>query len=269
MSKMKRPSRQVARGTEGVVRLPEVGSDLGASRAARAFYAGDAPRLARRLLGQRLVRVLDDGTRLAGIIVETEAYLGVKDRAAHSFGGRRTARTEPMYGPPGTAYVYFTYGMHWCLNAVCGREGEPTAVLIRALEPTEGIEEMRRRRGIGDERASTALCSGPARLCQAMDIERGMNGRDLATDQVLFVERVRRRVIGAEALGNTPRIGVDYAGEWAGAMLRWFIRGNPHVSPGRNRDGSRGERGLVDGMGRATVQAAARGVGAARRRPRS
>jgi len=231
-----------------------------AERCDRAFFAGDARRLARRLLGQRLVRVLDDGTRLAGTIVETEAYPGVQDRAAHSFGGRRTARTEPMYGPPGTAYVYFTYGMHWCLNAVCGREEEPTAVLIRALEPTEGVEEMRRRRGIGGAKAATLLCSGPARLCQALEIDREMNGLDLATGESLFVERVRQRALGGAALENTPRIGVGYAGGWAGAMLRWFIRGNPHVSPGRNRLGSGGERGLVDGKGRATVLASARGV---------
>ena len=107
-------------------------------RIPRSFLAVDPEKLARRLLGQRLVRTLGDGTRLAGIIVETEAYLGVRDRAAHSFGGRRTPRNESMFARPGTAYVYFTYGMHHCVNVVCGRRDEPVAVLIRALEPVEG-----------------------------------------------------------------------------------------------------------------------------------
>jgi DNA-3-methyladenine glycosylase len=202
-------------------------------RCGRAFFAGDPRRLARRLLGQRLVRVLDDGTRLAGIIVETEAYLGVKDRAAHSFGGRRTPRNEVMYGPPGTAYVYFTYGMHWCLNAVSGREGEPTAVLIRALHPTEGLERMRAHRRLGPGSSDRALCSGPARLCQALEIDRSLNGIDLASDGRLFVERARRRVIAPHGLGASPRIGVGYAGAWAARHLRWFIKASPHVSPGR------------------------------------
>jgi DNA-3-methyladenine glycosylase len=236
-------------------------------RCDRTFFSGDAPGLARRLLGQRLVRILDDGTRLAGTIVETEAYLGVKDRAAHSFGGRRTPRTEPMYGPPGTAYVYFTYGMHWCLNAVCGREGQPTAVLIRALAPTEGPDAMRRLRGLAADRPLTTLCSGPARLCQALDINGVMSGRDLVTDPGLFVERVRRRVIGSARLGNSPRIGVGYAGRWAAAPLRWFIRDDPNVSPGRNRIAVPGERGLVDARGRATLISTDRRAGHARRRP--
>jgi len=210
--------------------------------------------MARRLLGARLVRVMPGGERLAGTIVEVEAYLGVEDAAAHSFGGRRTPRVEPMYGPPGTAYVYFTYGMHHCMNVACGREGEPVAVLIRALEPTEGLDTMRRHRlghqrpgrGVpivpktnkrrpGDAKTDkpmpeTSLCSGPAKLCQALALDRSHSGLDLVDHAWLFIERIRFRPLPESALGNTPRIGVDYAGDWADEPLRWFLRGNPHVS---------------------------------------
>ncbi len=108
-------------------------------------YGADPQTVARNLLGQRLVRV-DDGRRLAGVIVEVEAYLGLRDRAAHTYGGRRTARNESMYLGGGYAYVYFTYGMHHCLNVVCGGRGDGTAILLRAIEPTEGLEVMFARR---------------------------------------------------------------------------------------------------------------------------
>jgi len=178
--------------------------------------------LARALLGQHLVRTLDDGTRLAGRIVEVEAYLGVRDRAAHSFGGRRTARNESMYARPGTAYVYFTYGLHHCFNIVCGREGEPVAVLLRALAPVEGLEAMRSHRA-GSAKApreisDRLLCSGPARLCQALRIDRSLDGVDLCAPGPISVERrpaVRNPV-------RPARIGVAYAGEWADRPLRFL-----------------------------------------------
>jgi DNA-3-methyladenine glycosylase len=126
--------------------------------------------LAPRLLGCILVRRLSDGTRLSGMIVETEAYVGVKDRASHAFGGRRTERNESMYCDPGTLYVYFTYGMHFCANVVCGLRGEPAAVLIRAVEPVGGIPSMLvNRKLIRGEK--DILCNGPAKLCQAMGID--------------------------------------------------------------------------------------------------
>ncbi len=202
-------------------------------RCTRPFFAVDSATLARRLLGQTLTRILDDGTRLAGIIVETEAYLGVRDRASHAWNGRRTPRTEPMYGPPGTSYVYFTYGMHFCFNIACGREGEPPAVLIRALDPLEGLEKMRELRA---SRRPTRpirdadLCSGPGKLCQALGIDRHLTGIDLTRDRRLFVERTCARPLAAEQIGNSPRIGIGFAGEWAAEPLRWFVRGNPHVS---------------------------------------
>lgn len=191
--------------------------------------------MARGLLGARLVRVLDDGTRLAGIIVEAEAYLGVHDRASHAWNGRRTPRNEAMYGRPGTAYVYFTYGMHHCFNVVCGREGEPAAVLVRALEPVEGLEKMRELRAPGLKRApddvdEAQLCSGPGKLCRALAIDRQLTGADLTRDRRVFVERPKTRALDDEQVGNSPRIGIGFAGAWAREPLRWFVRGNPHVS---------------------------------------
>jgi DNA-3-methyladenine glycosylase len=199
-----------------------------------SFLSTDSVTLAQKLLGQRLVRILDDGTRLSGIIVETEAYLGAQDRAAHSFGGRKSERNAAMFGPPGTAYVYFIYGVHYCLNIVCGRVDEPIAVLLRALEPTEGLDAMRRLRyprGCPKPRADNSdLCSGPGKLCQAMAIDRSQNGLDLSIDTRLFLERNRRGPWNETVVGNSPRIGVDYAGPWAAKPLRWFWRASPHVS---------------------------------------
>jgi DNA-3-methyladenine glycosylase len=214
--------------------MPEAGVRRGV-RLGRRFFATGPVTLAQALLGQRLVRVLDDGTRLAGIIVETEAYLGIEDRAAHSFGGRRTERVAAMYGPPGTVYVYFVYGVHYCMNIVCGREGEPVAVLLRALEPVEGVETMRRLRypGVPPTRVpadNSDLCSGPGKICRALAIDMAVNGLDLAVDTRMGVERNRRAAVAEDVLGNSPRIGVDYAGEWARRPLRWFLQGNAHVS---------------------------------------
>lgn len=180
--------------------------------------------LAKALLGQVLVRRLEDGQELAGKIVEVEAYLGIQDRAAHSFGGRRTARNASMWGDGGHAYVYFTYGMHWCVNVVADREGVPTACLIRALEPLEGIEEMRQRRRRERE---VDLCSGPAKLTQALDVDRKLDGADLVESTELYIVRGPR---SRQQIGRSPRIGVAYAKEWARKPLRFFLAGNPHVS---------------------------------------
>lgn len=200
-------------------------------RLPRRFFARDPVTLARALLGQALVRVLDDGTRLAGRIVETEAYLGVPDRAAHTFGGRRTPRNAAMWGPAGHAYIYFVYGMHHCMNVVAERPGEPTAVLIRALEPREGLARMRVNRTLKRPAArlrDTDLCSGPARLAQALQLDRSLDGADLVTGESLFLERGAR--IAPRNIVAGPRIGVAYAGEWAEAPLRFHVAGNPHVS---------------------------------------
>lgn len=191
------------------------------------FFRRDSVTVARALLGQKLVRVID-GQTLAGVIVETEAYLGPRDRAAHSYGGRRTARNESMYLPGGHAYVYFTYGMHHCMNVVAGEADDPAAVLIRALEPIEGVEHMRMNRPAA--RRDTDLCSGPGKLCQAMRIDRALDGVDLVTDERIRIELVRSRAMRGDRIGVAARVGIDYAGEWAGKPLRFFVRGSPHVS---------------------------------------
>jgi DNA-3-methyladenine glycosylase len=197
-------------------------------RPSREFFRRGPVVLARALLGQRLVRILDDGTRLVGTIVETEAYLGVTDRAAHTWNGRRTARNASMWRDGGHAYVYFTYGMHHCMNVVAQTEGKPTAVLLRALEPTEGLTAMRRRRG--EAWHDTDLCSGPAKLCQALAIGRAQDGIDLVDSETLFIELARRRSLASSTIAIGPRIGVGYAQEWAEKALRFWVRGNVHVS---------------------------------------
>lgn len=200
-------------------------------RLSRSFFTRDPASLARALLGQVLVRVLEDGTRLSGRIVETEAYLGEIDRAAHTYGGRRTARNASMWGPAGHAYVYFIYGMHHCMNVVAEGPGKPTGVLIRALEPLEGQARMRQNRAQRSHAArlqETDLCSGPAKLAQALQLDRLLDGADLITGSTLFLER-GLRVAPAQVMA-APRIGVDYAGEWAQELLRFFLDGNPHVS---------------------------------------
>ena len=152
--------------------------------------------------------------------METEAYLGPHDPACHAFGHRRTPRTEALYGPPGTAYVYFTYGMHWCLNAVTQRRDYPAAVLIRALEPLEGLAVMRRRRGkVRDE----ALCAGPARLCEALGITGDQNGASL----VRGVVRILRDDIRRAPVTVTSRIGIAQAADWP---LRFVLRDSPWAS---------------------------------------
>ena len=190
-------------------------------------YNDDPITVARRLLGQRLVRVLD-GRRLAGTIVEVEAYLGAADKAAHTFGGRRTRRNQSMYLGGGHAYVYFTYGMHHCLNAVCGRVDEGVAVLLRAVEPTEGIELMFARRPRA--KRPRDLCSGPGKLTEALALDRGLDGADLRLSGELFIERLRARALPWHRIARTPRVGVAYAAEWARRPLRFHIKDCPYVS---------------------------------------
>lgn len=155
----------------------------------------------------------DAGVLRVGRIVETEAYLGPEDLAAHSARGRRTARTEVMYGPAGHAYVYFIYGFWNCLNAVTATVGVPQAVLLRALEPVENLE---------------GGTWGPGLLCRSMNIDRGLNGADLCGD-TLWIERPPGRVRRV-SVAQSRRIGVEYAGEWAQRPWRFFDRDSPYVS---------------------------------------
>lgn len=190
----------------------------------RAFYLEPTLRVARALLGKILVHD-GPGGRTAGRIVEVEAYRGPRDRAAHSFGGRRTARNETMYGPPGHAYVYFIYGIHYCMNVVCQPRDVPEAVLVRALEPIEGEAFMRVRRGLPDA-PTWRLCRGPGALCQALGIGRAHNGADLRGPLCI----VDGPAIAARDVVRTPRIGVDYAGSDATHPWRFVVRGNRAVS---------------------------------------
>ncbi len=194
------------------------------SRVSRDFFARDTLTVARELLGRRLVRVLD-GERLAGRIVEVEAYVGEEDQASHASCGV-TRRNAPMYGPPGHAYVYFIYGMHHCFNVVTERKGYPAAVLVRALEPLEGVELMRARRS---GRPDAQLTGGPARLCQALEIDRRFDGADLcAPDALLFLEE--GAAVPDEAVVTGPRIGVR--GDEVALTVPWrfYVRDSRYVS---------------------------------------
>ena len=192
---------------------------------ARSFYMEPTLRVARALLGKILVHGSPDG-RTAGRIVEVEAYRGPRDRAAHSAGGRRTPRNEVMYGPPGHAYVYCIYGMHHCVNVVTQRPNVPEAVLIRALEPLEGLDLMRARRGIGNG-PDWRLCRGPGSLCQALGVARIQNGGDLVTGPLRLLDAP---ALPAALVARTPRIGVAYAGLHARRPWRLLVRGSRAVS---------------------------------------
>ena len=187
----------------------------------RSFYEQPTVDVARQLLGKHLVRKHPDGIAV-GRIVETEAYIGPEDKACHAWRGR-TARTEVMFGPAGHAYVYFIYGFHYMLNIVTERTGFPAAVLIRAVEPVTGIALMKKRRGLKEPHN---LANGPGKLCQAFAIDRALNGYDLCGD-VLFLRDEGEPV---RSIKRTPRIGVDYAGEWKDKMFRFLMVGNAFVS---------------------------------------
>ena len=192
-------------------------------RLGRDFYRRSTLTVAQELLGKWLVRIVD-GQRLSGLIVEVEAYIGEDDAACHAACGR-TPRNEAMYGPPGIAYIYFIYGMHHCLNVVTEEEGFPAAVLIRALEPLEGLEIMRRHR---PGRPDSKLTNGPAKLCQALAIGRDFNGVDLCTGETLFIEE--GRMVAQEGIRASPRIGIK-ANELARSVpWRFYLQGNDFVS---------------------------------------
>ena len=191
----------------------------------RSFYLReDTVAVARDLLGKLLVVPDENGQRVSGMIVETEAYLGVTDRAAHSFGGRRTARNEVMYGLAGHVYVFFVYGMYNQFNVVTGPADHPHAVLIRAVEPVEGIEIMRSRRGQMKDRN---LTSGPGKLCIALNIDRSLSGEALLGKRVWLEEH---RLLSDDEIAVGKRVGIDYAGEDVDKLWRFWVKGNEFVS---------------------------------------
>lgn len=205
------------------------------NRLGREMYVGtDTVAIARSLLGKLLVVPDEDGRRVSGMIVEAEAYLGIDDRAAHSYGGRRTARNEVMYGDPGHAYVFFVYGMYNQFNVVTGPKDHPHAILIRALEPVEGIEIMRRRRAMKRSSSKSTrpirdrdLTSGPGKLCIALGIDRSHNAEDLTGDRVWIEEY---RSFEDDDVDVGPRIGIDYAGEDVLLPLRFWVSGSTFIS---------------------------------------
>lgn len=193
--------------TPGSAPVPAHPALAGVRRVPRAFFDRDTAVVARELLGLLLVRRLPDSLRI-GRIVETEAYLGPQDRASHSSRGL-TPRNRSMFGPPGHAYVYRIYGIHHCLNVVTEAEGHGSAVLLRALEPLAGIDQP---------------ATGPGLLCTALQVDRSLDGLDLAGEELWIGEPPERPRV---AIARTPRIGVDYAGAWARRLLRFHVKGFP------------------------------------------
>jgi DNA-3-methyladenine glycosylase len=203
-----------------VVRIPE-------PKLSQDFYLRqDTLEVARDLLGKLLV-VPYRGKRVSGMIVETEAYLGEIDKAAHSFGGRRTARNEITYAEGGHVYVFFVYGMYYQLNLVTGPAEHPHVVLIRAVEPVEGIEIMRKRRGKMPDRN---LTSGPGKLTIALAIDRGYNAEHLSGHRI-WVEEYQ--ALADKKIASGKRIGIDYAGEYVDVPWRFWVTDSGYVSKGR------------------------------------
>lgn len=188
----------------------------------RSFYEQDTLDTARMLLGQKVVRRLPDGGTVSGVIVETEAYL-TGDPACHAYRGQ-TPRNAAMFGPPGHAYVYFTYGLHMMLNLVCAQEGVAEAVLIRALEPLEGVETMRRLRG--GAMATKQLTNGPGKLAQALALTRAADNHKDVTDPHGDLVVVPHEFPPFETVATT-RIGISQGVE---LPWRFYVRGNPYVS---------------------------------------
>ncbi|KAG8558501.1 hypothetical protein GDO81_017024 [Engystomops pustulosus] len=194
------------------------------------FYNKPCINLAKSFLGQILVRRLPDGTELRGRIVETESYLGGEDEASHSRGGKRTERNVAMYMKPGTIYVYQIYGMYFCMNV--SSQGDGAAVLLRSLEPIEGLDAMRNfrnvKRNIQKPLKDKELCNGPSKLCQAFAIEKTFDRRDLADDQSTWLEAGPE--VQEEDIVSCARIGISNAGEWTRKPLRFYIKNNMFVS---------------------------------------
>jgi len=205
----------VTRNAAPKARRSRVGATL-----PKSFYDRPTEQVARDLLGAVLEHRTPEGVA-SGRIVETEAYIGEHDLACHAAAGK-TIRTAPLYGPPGIAYVYFIYGMYWCFNAVTRREGEPSAVLVRALEPVSGIELMRARRPRA--RNDIELTNGPGKLCLALGIGQNENLADLRRSSLVI--RAAARVADDDVV-ITPRIGITKCADWP---LRYLVRGNPWVS---------------------------------------
>lgn len=199
----------------------------------REFYTrGETLQIARELLGKLLVIPNESGERVSAMIVETEAYLGAEDKAAHSYNNRRTARTETMFAIGGTVYIFFIYGMYFQFNVVAGKEGTPHAVLIRAVEPVENIELMRERRALKSKNPAAKmpdknLTSGPGKLCIALGIDREFNNQSLLGEKVWLEDY---KSFSDAEITCGARVGIDYAEEYTLKPWRFWVKDNAFVS---------------------------------------
>lgn len=194
----------------------------------RDFYKQCTIDVARGLLGQVLVHVLPDGRRLSGRIVETEAYLGPEDPAAHSYGGKPTPRTQVMYGEAGHSYIYFIYGMYFCLNVITREIGTPEGVLLRALEPLEGLEHMRAKR---PHLKDFELANGPGKLCLALELTRAQNDLDVVKSRTLYITEPEHPT--AFTISEGPRVGIGNEHDAVHWPLRFGLAGHPSLSKPR------------------------------------
>ncbi len=196
----------------------------------RDFYNRDSLTVAKDLLGKVLIHEIG-GNKACVKIVETEAYMGIEDKAAHSYGGKRTPRVEVMYGGPGFSYIYLIYGMYYCFNIVTREEGIPQAVLIRAAQPIDGFDYMAENRyqkayAKLSRRQMTGLTNGPGKLCQALLIDKMLNGEDLCGGSLYLTEGQKENI----PVVSAKRVGIDYAEEARDYLWRFYIDGNKYVS---------------------------------------
>ncbi|WP_160670170.1 DNA-3-methyladenine glycosylase [Clostridium sp. C8-1-8] len=204
-------------------------------RIEKDFYSRDAITVSKELLGKVLVRNIN-GITFKGKIVETEAYIGAIDKASHAYGGRMTERVKPLYGPPGIVYVFSIYGMYNCFNIITKEEGTAEGVLIRGIEPLEGLEEMAKRRFDKDIDTLTkaqrkSLTNGPSKLCIAFSIDKNDNWVDMTKSESIYLEEAKEsKVLTAEEIVETTRIGIDYAEEAVHFPWRFYVKGNEWVS---------------------------------------
>ena len=191
------------------------------------FYRQDALTVARELVGKKLVRKIGD-KKIVSKIVETEAYMGPEDKASHAYNNKRTKRTETMFCEGGIAYIYLIYGMYHCFNVVTASKGKPEAVLIRAVEPLNGFEIMRENRQIKSKRRED-LTNGPGKLCQALKIDRSLDGIKFTKDKdnELYIEDILEKDFEIE---RGKRINIDYAEEYKDKLWRFYLKGNSYLS---------------------------------------
>jgi DNA-3-methyladenine glycosylase len=196
-------------------------------RLKRSFYLDNPRVVAKKLIGKELVRVVN-GEKIICKIVETEAYGGVEDKGSHAFGGKRTKRTEPMFHIGGTIYVYLIYGMYHLLNVVTGSVGDPNAVLIRAVEPMNAIENIKSNRKIKSNKIYD-LTNGPGKLTQGLAIDMTFNQRDIVTNDEIYIKE-GATTINIDDIIESPRINIDYAEEYIDKYWRYYLKENPFVS---------------------------------------